>query len=294
MGAAFGLEGAWLIGQFARDSRLWTAILFYMPSAFVAGCLLVMGLILWRLKGKREAAICGCLMILPLLFVLFVENHWTQHAARKSGKETYRLVHWNVCGGHLGWARVQSDLRDLNADIYVLSEVPKGMDASHLAAPMGGDYQAICVSNMGVIARGELSQAKTLSTDRKLNAFEVSWNFDGHQTDLLAIDMSSNPRVPREPSLRLVTQLMKEHGPDLVIGDFNAPRRSRLLCPLPDGFSHAYDASGNGWSYTWPVPMPMLAIDQCIYGHRILPTHYELQSTTASDHRLQVLDFAMK
>jgi endonuclease/exonuclease/phosphatase family metal-dependent hydrolase len=94
--------------------------------------------------------------------------------------------------------------------------------------------------------------------------------------------------------LRRVTDVVVECRPDIIVGDFNAPRRSRALCPLPEGFSHAYDDAGCGWSYTWPVPCPVLAIDQCITGSRVKALKYDLGVSRHSDHRMQILDFATK
>jgi endonuclease/exonuclease/phosphatase family metal-dependent hydrolase len=75
-----------------------------------------------------------------------------------------------------------------------------------------------------------------------------------------------------------------------VLGDFNAVRRATQLQSLPEGYRHAYDAAGSGWSYTWPVPIPFLAIDHCLIGPRIQPIEYVL-GTAHSDHRWQRLDF---
>ncbi len=108
---------------------------------------------------------------------------------------------------------------------------------------------------------------------------------------MFAVDIGASLFNPRDPRLRKLTALMQTERPDLVVGDFNSRRRSRALCPLPGGFEHAYDAAGSGWSYTWPVPCPVLAIDQCIVGTRITPVMYELTSTLRSDHRMQTLDF---
>ena len=87
---------------------------------------------------------------------------------------------------------------------------------------------------------------------------------------------------------------MADWEPDLVVGDFNAPRRSRALSPLPSGFVHAYEAVGSGWSYTWPVLCPLYSIDHCIVGQRIHPVVYNLESSWHSDHRRQVLEFTIK
>jgi endonuclease/exonuclease/phosphatase family metal-dependent hydrolase len=106
--------------------------------------------------------------------------------------------------------------------------------------------------------------------------------------------MVSSPLVKRDPLLRRVLAAMASEKPDLVLGDFNSPRRSRALDPLPEGFTHAYDAAGRGWAYSWPVPLPVLAIDQTIVGARLEPLAYALHSTIVSDHRMQVLDFRLR
>jgi len=100
--------------------------------------------------------------------------------------------------------------------------------------------------------------------------------------------------VARDPVLREINALIEQHQPDLVIGDFNAPRRSWGLSQLPDGYRHAFDTVGRGCGYTWPSFAPMLAIDQCVTGPRIAPVNYELRTTLASDHRLQVFDGAWR
>jgi len=103
--------------------------------------------------------------------------------------------------------------------------------------------------------------------------------------------VTSDLLVPRDPLLRRMRALMESERPDLVAGDFNAPRRSRALWPLPPGYSHAYLAAGRGWSYTWPVPCPLYALDQCIVSSAIRPLRYDLAADPASDHRIQLMEF---
>jgi len=76
--------------------------------------------------------------------------------------------------------------------------------------------------------------------------------------------------------------VLVEYRPDLVAGDFNAPRRSRAISPLPAGFAHAYDLAGCGWSYTWPVICPLYAIDQCIVSNSVRPIRYELGASSTA------------
>jgi hypothetical protein len=49
---------------------------------------------------------------------------------------------------------------------------------------------------------------------------------------------------------------------------------------------HAYDVAGSGWSATWPIPLPLWAIDQCLVGPRLqVVVHTALGFRRGSDHR---------
>ena len=146
---------------------------------------------------------------------------------------------------------------------------------------------------MAIVARGSLEKGHSLVNTERTKAYTVTWTGRAGSLILVAVNLSSSLSFHRDPGLQALCEGMQRVQPDIVVGDFNAPRRSRALEPLPKGFRHAYDCAGSGWSYTWPVPCPVYAIDQCIVGSRVRPIRYFLVSTLRSDHRAQVMDFAV-
>ena len=125
-------------------------------------------------------------------------------------------------------------------------------------------------------------------------AWPLTWTPPGGEPiRVLVADLPSDLAEARGPHLAWLHERMVAFAPDLVVGDFNAPRRALGLATLPRGYEHAYERVGSGYSATFPVPVPLWAIDQTIFGARIEPLAYELRSTLASDHRLQRLDFAV-
>src|SRR5262249_7265035 len=144
---------------------------------------------------------------------------------------------------------------------------------------------------VAAFAGGSIAGRRLPVQSRHVEAFVVSWTLGAQEWSILIVDLPSSIAIAREPLLREVRSLIEANQPDIVIGDFNAPRLSRALCELPLGYRHAYEVVGCGWAYTWPVPLPLWAIDQCLVGPRALPEHYELRSTLFSDHRMQILDF---
>lgn len=283
----------WGIGQILRDVSWLSSLLFYIPSpVLVVGLLVAAAVCLWK-KQRRSAVLLFVLMLVPLALVLFVENRLAGMPPQPSGAEPLRLVHWNVLHGALGWDGVVAELREHNADLYLLSEFPDEEEIPATAALLGDGYRGIQASNLGIIARGNLRDGQWLARGEGMKAYGFVWDSPAGECRVLFGDMDANLLLPREPRLVRMREALLEWDADLVAGDFNAPRRSRVLSALPDGYAHAHNAVGSGWSYTWPVPLPVYAIDQCIVGSRLRPLRYDLVTSLRSDHRLQVLEFEM-
>lgn len=284
----------WLLGQILRDVNVVSGLLFYLPSPALAALLLSLTVAFVVRRHPRQAAFFGCLTLLPLASVVLVENRWTTERTIESHDpqdEELSFVHWNMFRGFLGQRGPLAIVAELAPDVGVLSEVPRRAEAAAVAAFLGKGYQ---VGRLGpimmAICRGEL-QIHQVEREKAIDLGCFTCRTAGEDLKIVAADIVANPLVPRDLPLDRLRSWLELYEPDLTAGDFNSPRRSRRLWPLPHGYSHAYVAAGRGWSYTWPVPLPMLAIDQCIVGKRVVPRSYELRSTRYSDHRLQLLRF---
>lgn len=296
---SLAVEVVWLAGQILRDRNWWTGLMFYIPTpALVALLLLLLGC-----SGTGRRVYAG-LMILPLLSLLVLENRWmhsvspdmelvsstephdTDPSHRATKSEPQRLVHWNLARGAMGWIKQWQHITSLHPDIIVLSEIPASFDPALL-----NGFDVLVIDEMAVACHGAMIRSGPLVKGGALKAYHVTCKLATGSLELMIADMSSNLSLPRNRYLQPFVSLLAEHKIDVSVGDFNAPRRSLAFCNLPDGYHHAYDMSGAGWSYTWPVPIPFLAIDQCITGPRVKPIRYTLDATMLSDHRLQLLEF---
>jgi endonuclease/exonuclease/phosphatase (EEP) superfamily protein YafD len=285
----------WSVGQVLRDVTWYTALCFYIPSPLLAFALLWQTCWLMRCNRKRLAGVLGVLALFPLSFTVAIENQWAAPAAPTVAADLprLRLVHWNVWYARRGWEPILRQLAELHADIYVLSEAPRTLDVSEAVAALGPDFTVQRFEDMAILARGELHVHERRPIGRHGWGRLVDWDSPAGRFRLLTADFPSHPRTHRAPLLAELERQIVQQQPDMIVGDFNAPRRSPGLMKLPDGYRHAYLTAGSGWSYTWPIFCPLWAIDQCIAGPRATPLHYELQSTSLSDHRLQVCDFVV-
>ncbi len=295
LATAIGALGVvWGVGQLLRETFWLTGLCFFLPSPVVALTALVLGAFAWR-RSRRGWALAALVLALPpLAFTLTVENRLgvaAVSAARAvpAHSPVVRVVHWNACRGCLGLEGVRREISRHPADLYVISETPPDMDWQSEADRWGGRWQVAYRFDAAVIGRGAL-RAGPLREQGEAWTFPVEWAHAGRTLRLLVVDLTPRLVVARRPMLDWVrSQVVAEH-PDVVIGDFNTPRRAWGLSPLAPGYVHAYDARGRGWSYTWPVPVPFAAIDQCLAAPGVEITRYRLASTRVSDHRLQEIE----
>ena len=301
---SIGLVAVWAFGQILRDRNWWTGLMFYFPTPVLVACLLL----LLKLSRTSRRLTLG-LLIAPLAILLGVEHQWVQPEFTTTEISTIdmhesssapdtaafdatpdliplRLIHWNLARGVMGWEKQWRHIESLDPDIIVLSEIPKSFHAKSLTG-----FDVLVVDGMAVACHGLMTKSVSLVRGGALQARHVTCQLSEGPLEVLIADMTSSITIPRDPYLRPFVALLADRKIDVSVGDFNAPRRSLAFSDLPPGYRHAYDAAGEGWSYTWPVPVPVLAIDQCIIGPRIKPVHFQLQSTLLSDHRLQILDF---
>jgi hypothetical protein len=288
-GGSIALVPFWVIGQIARDYFWFTGLCFYIPSALLAVALFACALVHFTCRRARTAALAACLAVAPLAVAVISENDLVRKTSpNNSGR--LRLVHWNVGGTFRTGA--QEVLLAQRADLYVLSEVPNGRSVIEFRNALGGGYESQVFGNLAVVGAGRVRAGGWLLNRGSTKVQSVTWRRGEDRATLFVVDLPSGIQIARDPILRDVNGLIERYRPDLVVGDFNAPRRSWALSALPPGYEHAYDAVGSGISYTWPVPAPVYALDQCIFSPRILPARYDLFSSRHSDHRLQVFEFS--
>lgn len=274
-----------------RDGTYLTGICFYVPSMALLALLPAAA---WsaRATGNRPLAkLLLSLTLLPALTVWLLENRPSPAPPMTVVGAPWKLVHWNVCRGKLGWESIQQTLAEQAADIYVLSEVPWTGRVATLVERLPPGYDTLRFNEMTVVARGELLDVVQQPWPREGIMHRILWRYQGREVSLLLVDLPSSLWKAREPMLQELIARIESEQPDLVVGDLNAPRRSWRLSQLPAGYRHAYLAAGTGLGYTWPVPAPMYSIDHCILRDSIRPIRYALQSSWRSDHRLQRLEF---
>jgi endonuclease/exonuclease/phosphatase (EEP) superfamily protein YafD len=287
------LFAAWAVGQAARDATWLTGLAFYIPSPVLATLALPLAAVFAASRLPRRSLLLLALAAPPVVFVAYVENDFAAKPPGPPGE--FRLLHWNV-KGQLGRERVRAAAASERADLYVFTEAHSPLAVGELVVALRGvgAYRSARFGGLAVVGRGDVRDGPRLIDRPRSQAWLVGWEYAGRSLNLLVVDLPSEIDVPRNPLLREVNALIEAHRPDVVVGDFNAPRRSWGLAELPGGYAHAYHAAGGGWGYTWPRPVPVYALDHCLFGPRVVPARYRLGPHPGSDHRCQVFDFSVR
>ncbi|MDI6910240.1 endonuclease/exonuclease/phosphatase family protein [Nocardioides sp.] len=117
--------------------------------------------------------------------------------------------------------------------------------------------------------------------------------------DLVVV--ATHPQAPTEPELwrsdhAALLDTVRQHDPDLVLGDFNATDDHAPMRALADaGLRDAAELADEGWQPTWPaggrwrvlglVVPPLTRIDHVLVGPRLAAVSVHTAVLPGSDHR---------
>lgn len=276
-----------------RDRIDGLAILFYLtPWPVIAAGSAVLA-VFWSWKRQRLPALAlACLGLAAFIAWLAASWHRSPTPARRG---ELRVVHWNVQRPNSGLPATARWLRAQDADIIALAEAHR-RGFSKLARWQAEfpEYRAVeFPGEMTCLVRGEIlaHESRVFAANSYCALLRVEVR--GHPLTLLLVDITPKPLHSRQPAFTNLTALARPHFGEnfILLGDFNTPRESALLGPLRVEMTHAFEAAGRGLAETWPMPLPVLALDQIWSSRRLRAVHCAHGRSLRSDHRAVIADF---
>ena len=277
-----------------RDSIDGLAILFYLtPWPIIAAGSAVLTFFWSQKKRRGPAQALACLMIVAAITWLESSLFPEVGPVRRGA---LRVVHWNVSRPQRGLPAIARWLREQDADIIALAE-GHGRMSSTLArwqAEFPGYQVMEFPGEMTCLVRGKiLAQESHIFAANSYCAL-LHVEIRGHPFTLLQVDIDPKPTRSRRQALANLTALARPYfdGNFILLGDFNTPRESAHLDPLRLAMTNAFETAGRGLAETWPMPLPVLSLDQIWSSHHLRAVHCEHGLSLRSDHRAVVADFA--
>jgi vancomycin resistance protein VanJ len=148
---------------------------------------------------------------------------------------------------------------------------------------------------MALITKGEiLSKASGyLGRRGRYHLLEVALN--GERFHVLLVDLDGDPLRSRAPAFAPLTKMIASYSNanPIVMGDFNTPLDSILFESFRQYLTHAFESGGHGFYETWPIPLPVLAIDHIWVSKKIKVASCKLNWSRLSDHRSVVANIEL-
>lgn len=208
----------------------------------------------------------------------------------------HRLLYWNVSHLDHRVSLLAEEILRHEPDIITLVEA--GPATEDLRAVWNKYFPEYELTFLGgeilLLTKGVAGHVRAFDLPHGSRLREVELALDEERLTVMIVDIQGRPSFSREPSLSRVTEIVQGKGnsPLLVAGDFNTPRDSLLLQPLQRQLENAFDVAGTGFAPTWPVPLPVLTIDQVWGNHLTFHTCIPGWSGL-SDHRPLIVDFSI-
>ena len=225
--------------------------------------------------------------ILSGLIVWAYRSEYVDQAIPAAPNEL-QIVFWNAAHSASGVPRVASQIREWNPDIIGLVEADRKnyliTDEWTREFP---DYEVAGTVFGGLLAvRGTIVRQQThvLEPTSWCQQFDV--RVDDHEFTLLLVDISSRLSRSRSTPLRDLAVLAESLSdrPLMIMGDFNTPDDSVWLVPLKAHCRELFRLRGRGYAATWPIPFPVLCLDQMWVNESVTPSICDHYWSYLSDH----------
>jgi len=298
-GIALAFVGVSVLGVLVRwtvrDGRSFAANLFYALPFIVITALLLAAAVIW-LKNRRLRISAACAMAALIAGGLWIHGAYFTNA-RGPCEGRLRILTWNTARGFGGWPRIADYVSGAAPDLVGLVEAGGSTtEWQQFWGQQFPDHQVyLAGGGLVVLARGEIVEKRVLRLGGPSTCADVQIEFDGRRVRVLLIDAIVGPFSNRRNLVEEVFELAraKPELPTIVMGDFNTPIDSVWFDAAREEFDHAFEKAGSGMFATWPVPLPILAIDHVWVSREFQVDCASIGWSWVSDHRPIVTDVAL-
>lgn len=277
-----------------RDEHHPWALIYYLTPIPASLIWLVIAGVLWKQEPKPTVSpsrfsLARINFMTAMLFAFWTFSTEFENRAPLQRPNEQSILFWNTARVPFGANRVAKQLRAWDPDVIGLVEAntffPTTLAQWEQQLP---DYQIATTHFGGMIA------IKGIVKNQVCHAlFPTSWceqfdvSVDGQEFTILLVDISATLMLTRRQPLQDLADLSAQLAdrPLVIMGDFNTPDDSILLKPLRTHCRLSFRERGAGYAATWPMPLPVLTLDQIWVNKRVTVSHAEYRWSIYSDHR---------
>jgi len=278
-----------------RDRWPVVAVLVYATPPVVLAAVMFVAGALWFLRREPRYSLLALAVAVAFQF-WWATASWVLNppSPENSPPGTVRGLFWNLRRGDNGWEEVSARIQEWDPDVawFVEAEEPGG-GAPWLEELRGYDTRRVG-DGLVVIARGTIGVVRPFPVGTHGHGAEI-WVAAKNQTfGSVVVDLDSSLFARRREQFEELNREIEamRDPPAIIAGDFNTPRDSIHLDSLRKSFRNAFEVAGRGYDATWPLPVPLICIDQIWAAERGAAIRScRLPWTRASDHRPVLIEF---
>ncbi len=285
---------AWWIGWILKDSSRATIWFSLIPP--LAVILFGFGWLFLTLRNRFRivqlfvfATVIAC-----FVKVLLIDHRWNR-APTQLPPDNLRILHWNTAWGVLGVESIVRTMSYDQPDIVLISEPPRLDMISDIAYHALGMEHIFTDKGMTLASHYPITYLGHVPFPLGA-AWHVRVDTPHGPLEFVAADLVSRPDLNRHPPIKALADWFATRTnatPVVLMGDFNTPHDATAFAPLRQHLQRAYEVRGRGWPYTWPVPLPVFAIDHTWISPDITVNDYFLLVARYSDHKRQIIDLSL-
>ncbi len=284
-----------LILRFTIQDRFhpW-AIVYYVTPIASLPIWLVLAYLLWGRsrdpKIRRSSHILRRVNLIAIVgFAVWAFCAENVEKAKTPSSSDVRIIYWNTANASWGVDRLAAQLIEWDAPVIGLIEAnsyyPATLKEWQNQLP---EYQVVPAHFGGLIAvKGTVKKqiSHDLLPSSHCEQFDLVVGDD--EFTLLLVDISAQLSLSRKQPLQDLATLAEKLNdrPLIILGDFNTPDESVHLPPLGNHCRNIFRENGTGYAATWPMPLPVLALDQVWVNERVNASKCEHLWSLFSDHR---------
>lgn len=277
-----------------RDSIDLLAPLYYAtPWPVIAFLTLPL---VWKFR-RQPQMVFGSIVLTHVFLAMWIMEDW-RTGQPSTEPADLRVAHWNVSRPVGRFPALARRLREFDADILAIAEaLPRSGQGAERWRETFSDYSVqFGPGNVLCLVRGEVTAHESGSLGPASYYSRLDVHVKGRDLRVLQVDISGVPAQSRREPLAKLAQLVESlrDRPLVILGDFNTPRHSVHFEALRKNLVNTFETAGLGSGETWPMPLPVLSLDQIWCSKNLVPVRNRHEITFRSDHRAVVTDLRFK
>jgi vancomycin resistance protein VanJ len=284
------LAGGLTVRTTIGDSIPGFSTIYYAAPWSILAVASLLPCFLW-LRRRKTIPAAGFAAVSVLCAIAWIRTSFRTSPPQPPAQEILRIAYWNTGRPDANLDTLLDEVRAIDAGIFGFGEtLPK-----RTKKPRSTRWEErLPKQSLLTLRRGMLLATSQLNDRGQYSLLRTK--LKGRDVFVLMVDFDAIIAWSRKPAFDRLLEIIAECGdsPLIVMGDFNTPSDSTYFVPLRSKLRSAFETAGSGYSHTWPMPLPVLDLDQIWLSSHFQITRCTHANSLQSDHRAVIAEVTFR